>query len=464
MSIRLATTSFACLITAACGGGGPEDQSQSMESTETAAAIQSDDAMRTAAGASGTSALTAAAVDAALPGEVLVKLRAATDLSGVLGAHRLGLAGRFGSRPIYRLKLIGGTDVTAKVNALRADARVLIAEPNYVSSAPEARKAAVWAIGKAANYTQQWAPQAIGLSAAHALSTGSGVRVAVLDTGVDRQHPALANRLLPGRDFVDGDNDPSEGGRSGRAGWGHGTHVAGLIALAAPAARIVPLRVLDPDGRGSIWVVAEALLHAADPDRMGRTDDGAHIINLSLGTTQPTRILDAVIELVTCSDDDEDEDDDDYSDPGYLQDKERCNRHHGSVVIAAAGNGGSGTERHYPAAEAAEGALSVAATTASSRVATFSNRGPWIQIGAPGEGLTSTVPGGGYGVWSGTSMAAPLTAGIAALVLARHPDWKPVDVTKRLADRSAMLCGSTLRRIDAAGALRDETPADTACD
>ena len=84
-------------------------------------------------------------------------------------------------------------------------------------------------------------------------------------------------------------------------------------------------------------------------------------------------------------------------------------------------------------------------------------------IAAPGHGLTSTVPGGGYAVWSGTSMAAPLAAGLAALLRAQHPDWKPVDVTKRLQDRSAALCGSGLRRVDARGALFDQNPAPPVC-
>jgi subtilisin family serine protease len=445
---RLAASAALCLLTAACGGGDPQD---------------SDEALGAEPSATAQAATASTPADASLPGEVLVKLRLASDLPGVLSKHRLSLAGRFGARPIYRLKLVSGTDLGAKLSALRADPRVLIAEPNYVASSPEARKGAVWAIGKAGNYTAQWAPQAINLASAHALSKGAGIRVAVLDTGVDRNHPALVTRLRPGRDFVDGDNDPSEVGGSGRAGWGHGTHVAGLVALVAPSARIVPLRVLDPDGRGNVWAIAEALLYAADPDGEGGTDDGAHIINLSLGTTRPTRILDVVIELVSCGDDDDDEDDDDYSDPGYRQDEERCNRHHGSVVIAAAGNGASSTERQYPAAERAEGALSVAASTSASTIASFSNRGAWIQIAAPGQGLTSTVPGGGYGVWSGTSMATPLAAGVAALVLSRNPDWKPVDVTKRLEDRSARLCGTELRRIDAAGAVRDQMPADVMC-
>lgn len=452
---KLVTAAAVGCLLAACGGGDAGTDAGD------AGALDAGDSTRSATAAALSPLSTT--TDGALPGEVLVKLRSSTDLAGVLSAHRLTLVSRFGARPMFRMRLVSGSSVDAKVTALRADSRVLIAEPNFRAASPEARKAAVWAIGSASQYTAQWAPRAIGLPAAHSLTRGAGMRVAVLDTGVDLSHPALRGRLLPGRDFVDGDNDPSEVGGSGRAGWGHGTHVAGLVLLAAPSARVVPLRVLDPDGRGNVWAIAEALLHAADPDGVGASNDGAHVINLSLGTTQPTRMLDVVVELVTCSDDDEDEANDDYSDPGFNQDKERCNLHHGSVVMAAAGNGASSSERQYPAAEAAEGALSVAASNSSSRIASFSNRGPWIQIAAPGQGITSTVPGGGYGVWSGTSMATPLASGVAALVKARNPDWKPVDVTQRLRDTSAMLCGTTLRRLDAAGAVRDQVPADIVC-
>ena len=454
---KLVTAAAVGCLLAACGGGdaGVDD------GDATGDALDTDVSTRSALAA--TVSPLSGATDTALPGEVLVKLRKSADLAGVLSTHRLTLMSRFGARPMFRMKLISGSSVDAKVAALRADSRVLIAEPNFSAASPEARKRAVWAIGSASQYTAQWAPKAIGLPAAHALTRGSGMRVAVLDTGVDLTHPALRGKLMPGRDFVDGDNDPSEMGGASRAGWGHGTHVAGLVLLAAPSARVMPLRVLDPDGRGNVWAIAEALLYAADPDGVGASNDGAHVINLSLGTTQPTRMLDVVVELVTCSDDDEDEDDDDYSDPGFRQDQERCNLHHGSVVMAAAGNSASSTERQYPAAEGAEGALSVAASNSSSRLASFSNKGPWIQIASPGQGLTSTVPGGGYGVWSGTSMATPLASGVAALLKAKNPDWKPVDVTKQLAERSAMLCGTTLRRIDAAGAVQDQVPPDIVC-
>jgi subtilisin family serine protease len=405
----------------------------------------------------------ASADDPGVSRQIVVALHARTDLDAVRQAYSLGVIRRLGVRPLYLLRTPRGTDIPALLARLSSDARIAFAEPNFVVFEPEARRRAVWTIGSAGAYTRQWAPRHLRLPEAHDFATGNGVAVAVIDTGVDVAHPALTERLLPGYDFVDRDTDPSEVGVIGDYGYGHGTHVAGLVAIAAPGARILPLRALDARGRGTIFTVAEALFHAADPDGDPSTPDHARVINLSLGTTSPTQLLDKVVELVTCSDDDDDEDDDDYSDPGYAADLERCDLHHGSVVVAAAGNGGSATQLMFPAAERAEGALAVTASTARDALATFSNRGPWVQIAAPGKGLTSTVPGGGYGVWSGTSMAAPLVAGLAALVLEVNPDWKPVDVTKRLEDRSAALCGTWLRRIDVHGAVFDEDPAETTC-
>jgi subtilisin family serine protease len=102
----------------------------------------------------------------------------------------------------------------------------------------------------------EFEPQTIHLSAAHQVSRGTGpngpIKIAILDTGIDATHPALAGHLLPGYDFVDNDNDPSEVGSLQTGPWGHGTHVAGLIALIAPEAKIIPIRVLDQHGVGNV--------------------------------------------------------------------------------------------------------------------------------------------------------------------------------------------------------------------
>ncbi len=405
------------------------------------------------------------AVDPTVAGEILVRLTSTTALNPLLSQHRLSLAGQFGSRPIYRLKVVGTADVNAIIDALALDPTVLIAEPNHVHRSPEARKNNAWTIGTAQAYVAQWAPRALRLPAAHRLSIGTGVRVAVLDTGIDASHPALAGRLLPGFDFVDFDNDPSEvGSTPTNASFGHGTHVAGIVAMVAPGAKIVPLRVLDAEGAGNAWVLADALLHAVDPDRNPATDDGAHVINVSLGTHHRTRILDSVGKLAACAippvvmvpaDD--------YSDPGYNADKDRCNALGGATVVAAVGNDANESQLQYPAAEGFYGLLAVGASNAVSRLASFSNFGSWVDVAAPGDGITSTVPGGGFGTWSGTSMAAPMAAGVAALLRARDPSLSARDVARRLIGTGANLCSSQLRTVDAAAALQNAMPAPMAC-
>lgn len=425
----------------------------------------------------------------AVGNEVVLQLQSSAididDLASDFGLTRLS---QFGSRPIHRLRIAAGVDVEAVVAQLVADsARVRYAEPNLVGAAPESRRCSVWTIGEASQFAAQWAPQALRLDAAQALSSGVSaggerVRVAVLDTGVDLAHPALSGRLartaggaLLGRDFVDDDASPTEVGGGADVGFGHGTHVAGLVGLVAPQARIMPVRVLDRGGQGNAWVLAEGLLWAIDPDRDPLTDDGAHVVNLSLGTLRPTRLLEDVVRLASC--DFDDDDDEGLADAGFDDDRARCAARHGAVVLAAAGNSGSATEAQYPAAEAQNvpGALAVTASTEDRRLADFANRGPWVQVAAPGEGLTSAIPGGGYGVWSGTSMAAPLAAGTAALVMATEsaPDpagqaglrrWTPLDIAKRLSDRSAKLCGDTsLRQIDAYAAVTDGSAPDPDC-
>jgi subtilisin family serine protease len=240
--------------------------------------------------------------------------------------------------------------------------------------------------------------------------------------------------------------------------------VAGLIALTAPSARIMPLRVLDANGQGNAWVLAEAMLYAVDPDRNPATNDGVHVINMSLGSTSRTHILDTIAKLAAC--------DivpviidplDDLADPGYNGDRSRCNAFSGAVIVAAAGNDASPDIREYPAAEGAYGLIAVTASSANKRLSAFSNYGSWVHIAAPGEGITSSIPGGGYRTWSGTSMASPLAAGTVALVRALNPAMNPKDVARRVIRISANLCGTNLRQIDAAAALQNVAPADTAC-
>jgi subtilisin family serine protease len=382
-----------------------------------------------------------------VPDEVVVKLLRASDVASIAADYGLDLTplDQFGRRAIFRMRILEGASPLDRAVELAADPRVIYAEANFVGRAPEGHQRVSWPKGEEGDeYSEQWAAGLIRLAEAHTVTRGAGTTVAILDTGIDLTHPALAGHLVEGYDFVDLDSDPSEEGLPGQfPSYGHGTHVAGLVALVAPEARIMPLRVLDSEGVGNIWVLAEALAYAINPDGDPNTADGADVINLSLGTSYRTDLLGEVVAAVTCEqDDDPDEDDTCLVSPNQR----------GAVVVAAAGNSGSNVPE-YPAAEGVIGSLSVGASTIADTLAAFSNYGSWVHVAAPGEDILSTMPGGGYAVWSGTSMATPLAAGEAALIRAANPGFKAADVVGQIISKSEGIDGPVSKRIDVAAAL-----------
>lgn len=390
--------------------------------------------------------------DSYLPDEVVVKLVQTADLPAVAADYNLDPLplDQFGTRPIFRLRILDNVEPTDRAEELAADARVVYAEANFLGQAPEGRQRTPWAIGGGSEeYIDQWAPTILRLAQAHTVTQGEGITVAILDTGVDHFHPALAGRLAAGYDFVDMDDDPSEVGEYYLdPAYGHGTHVAGIIALTAPEATLMPVRVLDKDGVGNVWVLAEALAYAVDPDKNPATNDGADIINMSLGTTRPTNLLAEIIADITCgggeSDDDDDEEENSDSCLGLAG--------NGVVVVAAAGNRGAAIAE-YPAAEQQPGLLAVAASTPGDELADFSSFGSWVQVAAPGENVRSSVPGGGYGTWSGTSMAAPFAAGMAALMRSAFSELSAAEIVEEIEETAVPITGPVPLRIDPAAAL-----------
>jgi thermitase len=378
-------------------------------------------------------------------GEVLVRLAPGASVRDLARRYRLKAPDsgevQIDRHPIYRLAITDGSSPKDKSAALAKDTKVQYVEPNYIGQAPEARQRSSWAVGGddgASAYLTQWAPAKLRLGRAYGVTRGAGVTIAILDTGVDRSHPALEGRLEDGYDFIDNDDDPSEVGTAGvDIAFGHGTHVAGLLALAAPEARIMPLRTLGPDGVGTIWDQVRALRYAVAK--------GAVVINLSWSFPVRSATLDDILAEVTCA--------------KIVDTRCRSRTRPGAVVVAAAGNSGANAPE-YPAASRLPGVMAVAASTESDTLATFSTYGSWVTLAAPGDHIVSSVPGGGYASWSGTSMAAPLAASVVALLRSAKASDKPTEVIVRLVTTGTVITGPVQRRVDAAmvaGGTRDSS-------
>jgi thermitase len=353
-----------------------------------------------------------------MPRQVIVKL------NPILGATVQQINATYGSTTLeafpggtdaYLLGLPSGSGVRETVSQMADDSRLLYAEPNTFAQPPEgdARHRA-WGVSDVASTSQDsqdYAAPALGLVSAHAISRGEGTKVAVLDTGAQLDHPALEANFEGAEryDFVDGDRNPSDR-RVGRDAdcdadademVGHGTHVAGIVDIVAPGAKIMPLRVLDTEGYGEVFTIAKAVSFAAG--------NGADGINLSLGSPSRSKLLQETIKDATAN---------------------------GVLVAAAAGNSNSSVA-HYPAAgngvaASADGLVAVSSVNMYAQKSNFANYGTWVNVAAPGQDIRSAFPGGQYAYWSGTSMATPFVSGQAALIHAVYGSLDPVSVEKRI--------------------------------
>lgn len=220
------------------------------------------------------------------------------------------------------------------------------------------------------------------------------VKVAVIDTGCQADHPDFTGKIIGGTDLVNVDSDPDDDN-------GHGTHAAGTIGAVtnnstgvagfAPNAQLLIVKVLDAAGSGSNSTVADGITWA--------TDNGAQVINMSLGGPTASQALQDAV---------------DYA------------KSHGVTVIAAAGNSNVNT-KFYPAA--CTGVISVGSTDSDDIKSTFSNFGSWVRVAAPGTNILSTEIGSTYGYKSGTSMASPHVAAVAALYIgSRSSNPNPTEV------------------------------------
>jgi len=227
--------------------------------------------------------------------------------------------------------------------------------------------------------------------------------VAVIDSGVDGKHPEFAGQLLPGMDFTE--KEPVPGGQVD--GYGHGTHVAGVIgaranngqgvAGLAPGCKILPVRIFNNLGHSESGRSAAAVIWAVD--------HGANVINASWGSPSDSESTKAAIQ--------------------YALSKN-------VVFVAAVGNSGNDDPK-YPGA--LDEVIGVSATNADDRWASFSTFGDWVDLAAPGKAVLSTYPidkGNGYKIMEGTSMAAPHVSAAAAVLMSQHPDWSVAQIRAQL--------------------------------
>ncbi|WP_168119287.1 S8 family peptidase [Paenibacillus sp. HB172176] len=244
-------------------------------------------------------------------------------------------------------------------------------------------------------YSQyQWNLPSIETEKGWTLSRGSeDVIIAVLDTGVQSNHPDLQGKLLTGTNIINDKAAPDDD-------VGHGTHVTGIIGANVNNGegvaglswynKIMPVKVLDNSGAGSTYSVAQGLIWAVD--------NGAKVINMSLGN---------------------------YAEAEFLHDAIKYAYDHDVVLIAASGN--DNTDRPgYPAAYPE--VFAVAATTNNKQKASFSNYGDYIDVAAPGDSIASTYPDSQYAALSGTSMASPHVAALAGLIRSINPQLTNVEV------------------------------------
>lgn len=293
------------------------------------------------------------------------------------GANEQALVRAFGGTVKHTYRLIPAIAATLPQSAIAA----LSNNPAVSTVEPDVT---IYALGPD-EYDNAWGVKKINARTVHeGGNRGMGVKICILDSGIDRDHPDLYLSYAGGYDFHNADDDPSDDN-------GHGTHVAGTIAAmangvgvigVAPQARILAYKVLGADGTGDFSSVIAAVQRCMA--------DGGMITNNSYGSAQ---------------------------DPGgWVQSAFDKAAAAGILHVGAAGNSGGCSGVSYPAAY--ESVIAVGATESRDRAASFSCRGPKVELSAPGVNIQSTYPDNSYATVSGTSMATPHVSGLAALVFA----------------------------------------------
>ncbi|HET8630527.1 MAG TPA: S8 family peptidase [Thermomicrobiales bacterium] len=280
----------------------------------------------------------------------------------------------------FRLHFRNDTDLPAMQQDLRSDPSVAYAEPNYILTMDRTPNDP--------QYAQQWALPKIGADKAWDLTTGGPIVIAMLDTGISPTHPDLAGRLVPGYDFINNTAQVTDDN-------GHGTFTAGIagasgnngvgVAGMSWGARLMPVKILDQDGRGPVSAFAQGIRFAVD--------NGAQIVNVSAGIPVPSQTMEAAVSYAISQN---------------------------VVVVAASGNVADGVQ-NYPAAY--PNVIAVAASTPNDTIADFSSYGSYVWVSAPGVNILSTYykDGDTYAILSGTSASTPFVSGTIALMMSLQP-------------------------------------------
>ncbi|MEW6103467.1 MAG: S8 family serine peptidase [bacterium] len=308
-----------------------------------------------------------------VPGEILVKFK---EKKQILTIETQSMDFLFDN--IYRIKLKKGIGVSDMIDKLKDNPDVIYVEPNYILKA--------YITPNDPKFNDQWALPKISAPDAWDIEKGTtSVIIAILDTGIDYNHPDLSGKIIGSQSFVPDEKDPMDGN-------GHGSHVSGIAgaetnngtgtAGLAWNCKILAIKCLDKYGYGDNANISLAINYAAD--------NGAKVINMSLGGYNGGNVLK------------------DACDYAYNK---------GVFIVAAAGNDGI-NEKCYPAAY--DNVMAVAATDRYDQKAYFSNYGNWVDIAAPGVSILSTTPGNEYKSFSGTSMSSPFVAGLAGLLFSKY--------------------------------------------